>query len=112
MPRYKFKMREFDIPDPRGADLIAIMDETGVWHTFSRWEAEGKLGWGRPIGSNKPYPDKLDDLIAGVCGYKDTNDMAINWKDDTERLFRMLAGENGWAIYCMLKAQADDKINR
>ena len=52
------------------------------------------------------YPSPLDEHIAKLCGYKDADDMALNFRDETLQTFKLLADpEQAYVIYKTLEAR-------
>ena len=73
----------------------------GPFVTFWEWIASGKIVLDADVDylNYQPFPSKIDQHIAVVCGYKDVDDMALNYRDETDALLEKLCGPHGWAVY-------------
>lgn len=80
-----------------------IIAESGVYRALRLWEMSGKLA----VTKRGLLQDanELDEHLAFICGYTNLDDMAMNWREETEQVFDMLAGEHGWTVYKMLLAK-------
>ncbi len=58
-----------------------------------------------PDGTGR-YPSALDHHIARLCGYKDGDDMALNFREETDHTFKLLANpDTALVIYKALEAR-------
>ncbi len=96
-------MNEIDNPD--ALEFIACRSmQDRVMPLFSRVVRLMQKGRIERIDSTGGYPNRLDDAIAKLCGYKDGNDMALNFRDETQATFDLFEHADLDAAYTLFKA--------
>lgn len=89
---YKYKEMQERVHD--AYQQIVIMRLTGAQLIPTDMDTSGS------------YPSELDERIAKLCGYKDADDMALNFRDETTETFKLLADpDKTYIIYKTLEAR-------
>lgn len=93
--------------DPDTALKYKVMEKTinHAYYSLVRLKKQDKLLSSLPLEEGY-YPTPLDEHIAKLCGYKDADDMALNFRDETLQTFKLLADpDKAYVIYKTLEAR-------